>query len=82
MSDLVFGKTVEVEPVDTDCYGRTVAVVLIGPENVNREMVRRGAAWAYRQYPDDPSLVNLEAEANAHEQGLWALQLDQIMPPW
>ncbi len=82
MAALVFGKTIEVEPTDTDRYGRTVAVVLVDGENVNREMVREGAAWAYRQYLDDPTLVNLEAEAKAHQRGLWALQADQIMPPW
>jgi endonuclease YncB( thermonuclease family) len=27
LSNLVFGKMVEVEPVDTDRYGRTVAIL-------------------------------------------------------
>ncbi len=68
---LVFGKTVEVEPVDPDRYGRTVAVLMPGEENVNRELVREGAAWAYRQYLNDPEMVKLEEDAGAHERGLW-----------
>lgn len=39
--------------VNTDRYGRTVARCRAGRLDVNREMVRRGMAWAYRQYSED-----------------------------
>jgi endonuclease YncB( thermonuclease family) len=33
------------------------------PLDVNAEMVRRGAAWVYRQYSDDPALPALDEDA-------------------
>ncbi|MEE8369267.1 MAG: thermonuclease family protein, partial [Dehalococcoidia bacterium] len=39
---------------DTDRYGRLVARVYVGTNDVNLELVRAGFAWHYRQYSDDP----------------------------
>lgn len=82
LSRLVFGKMVEVEPETTDRYGRTVAVVTAEGTNVNRKLVREGAAWVYLKYLRDPALIDLENDARKSKRGLWALQADQIMPPW
>lgn len=82
LSDLAFGQPVRVVVVDTDRYGRTVGRVYTGPRDVNAEMVRRGAAWVYRRYSRDPSLLRLEAEARAARRGLWALSEAQRTPPW
>jgi endonuclease YncB( thermonuclease family) len=81
-SDLAFGKEVTVEPRSTDRSGRTVAeVVLPDGRSLNREMVRAGMAWWYRQYaPNDEELAALEAEGRAARRGLWA-HPDPI-PPW
>ena len=38
---------------DTDRYGRTVGRVYVGAMDVNAEMVKRGAAWVYRQFLKD-----------------------------
>jgi endonuclease YncB( thermonuclease family) len=38
-SEMVFGKVVEVEPVDVDRYGRTVALVTVFQRLVNEELV-------------------------------------------
>lgn len=82
LSRLVFGKTVEVAPETSDRYGRTVAVVTEEGTNVNRRLVREGAAWAYLKYLRDPALIDLQNDARAARRGLWALQIDQIIPPW
>jgi endonuclease YncB( thermonuclease family) len=82
LSRLVFGKMVEVEPETSDRYGRTVAVVTEEGTNVNRRLVREGAAWAYLKYLRDPALIDLENDARTSRRGLWALEPDQIMPPW
>lgn len=50
--------------------------------DVNTEMVRRGAAWVFRRYSDDPALLRLEAEARADRRGLWALPEAGRVPPW
>jgi endonuclease YncB( thermonuclease family) len=34
----------------TSRYGRRVAEVFVGGQNVNLEMVRQGQAYAYREY--------------------------------
>jgi endonuclease YncB( thermonuclease family) len=45
-------------------------------------MVRRGAAWVFRRYSRDPSLLRLEGEARAARRGLWALPEAERAPPW
>jgi endonuclease YncB( thermonuclease family) len=82
LSNLVFGKTVTLKTQTTDRYGRTVARVYVGGLDVNREMVSQGAAWVYRQYNRDRSLLAVEAEAKAAQRGLWVLPEAERMPPW
>lgn len=40
ISELVFGKDVDVEPVATDRYGRTMTVVRVGKNSVNDELLK------------------------------------------
>ena len=82
LSDLAFGKPARVVVETTDKYGRTVGRVYVGGVDVNAELVRLGAAWVYRQYLKDQSLLAVEAEAKAAKRGLWALPEAQRMPPW
>ncbi len=82
LSGLVFGKDVRVVVQTTDRYGRTVGRPYVGSIDVSAEMVRMGAAWAYREYLRDKSLLILEAEAKTDKRGLWALSEARIMPPW
>ena len=51
-SILVFAKVVEVDPVTTDYYGRTVAFVRVGDSLVNEEPIRQGLAWVFTRYCD------------------------------
>lgn len=82
LSDLVFGKYVDVRPVTVDRYGRTVAHLYLGSLNVNKEMVRTGNAWAYRKYIADRTLLDIEAAAKSQKKGLWGLPEAQQVPPW
>ena len=63
--------------VNTDRYGRTVARCRAGRLDVNREMVRRGMAWAYRQYSDDYGRD--EKEARKARIGIWK---HRSQPAW
>lgn len=73
LSSLVYGKTVAVEIVDKDRYGRTVGRVKVGALLVNVEMVRRGFAWWFRDYAkNDADLEAAEASARGARRGLWA----------
>ena len=82
LSDLVFGKQVALRVQDTDRYGRTVARAYVGGTDVNAHLVNQGAAWVYRQYSKDASLIRFEDKARAAKRGLWALPETERMPPW
>ena len=82
LSDLIYGKDVSVTVQTTDRYGRTVGRPYIGDLDVSAEMVRIGAAWAYRQYLRDDNLLVLEAEAKEAKRGVWGLSEAQNMAPW
>ncbi len=80
-SNLVFAKTVTVQGVDRDRYGRTVGVVLLPDgRSLNHELVRAGLAWMYRRYTNDQNLSDLEEEARVARRGLWADP--HAVPPW
>jgi len=82
LSDLVFGKDVTLNVQDRDRYGRTVARVMVGRMDVNAEMVRSGAAWAYRDYLKDRTLLDLEGTAKHFKRGLWSLPKSEQQAPW
>jgi len=82
-SDIVFGKTVVVEPVTTDRYGRTVALVAVDERLLNEELVRAGLAWVYDRYCYESicdSLKNFQLRARLDKQGLWGDS--GRVPPW
>jgi len=81
-SDLAFGKAVRVVVRDADRYGRSVGRVFAGAQDVNAELVRRGAAWVFRRYSDDSALLRLERIARAERRGLWGLPEARRVPPW
>ncbi|MBL4918240.1 thermonuclease family protein [Szabonella alba] len=57
------------EALDRDRYGRTVARCHAGDLDIGAEMVRTGAATAYRRYSTD--YIAQEAEAKSALRGLW-----------
>ena len=82
LSDLAFNQQARVVVQDTDRYGRTVGRVFVGGVDVNAEMIRQGAAWVYRQYLKDQSLLALEQQAKAAKRGVWGLPETERCPPW
>ncbi len=71
LKQLVMNKTVKVEIETIDQYGRNVGTVYLGNNNINRELVKNGLAWVYRQYSHDAELLNLEKNARDKKIGLW-----------
>lgn len=83
LAALVYGQLVEVEVMDTDRYGRTVARIFVDGDDVNAAQLRTGHAWLYTQYCKDWVCVEwrgLEAEAKSSGEGLWADK--EPVPPW
>jgi len=63
LSELAFGKEIIAKVQDIDRYGRTVARLYVDDIDISAELVRRSAAWVYRQYVTDKSLYDIEKEA-------------------
>jgi endonuclease YncB( thermonuclease family) len=79
---MIGGQQVVLVPSDTDRYGRTVVRVWVGTLDVNREMVKRGAAWFESEYSKDAVLYEEENRARDQKRGLWALTLKDRIEPW
>lgn len=82
LSDLAFGKQATIESHEKDRYGRVVGRVYVNGIDVNKELVSRGAAWVYRQYNRDKTLLAIEADARAAKRGLWSLPEAERIAPW
>lgn len=86
LSDLVFGKAVEVDTHKRDRYGRQVGKVLLQGKDVNLEQVSRGLAWHYKAYAHEQAAEDQERYAAAEDaardakRGLWR-DADPT-PPW
>lgn len=73
LSDLCYGKTVSVQVVSIDRYGRTVGDVDCAGINANEVMVQSGFAWVYRKYDKGHEyLYAFEEDARNARRGLWA----------
>lgn len=80
LSDLVYGYDVSLEVVDTDRYGRIVALVEANGINVNRQMLQLGMAWCYTQYAKHDWCAQSQTSAQSAKIGLWAAP--EPTPPW
>jgi micrococcal nuclease len=79
---MVYRKSVNVEPVATDRYGRTVAIVNVNEKCLNSELIRNGLAWVYDRYCKKDMCdkwQQLEETARQSKTGLW-LQDDPVEP--
>ncbi len=79
----LYGRTVEVAPIDRDDYGRTVAMIVIDGRLFNPRLIEAGLAWVYNQYckiPECREWSYLEQRARSAGVGLWAAH--EPVPPW
>lgn len=80
LSEICFKKSVVVEDKGADRYKRTLGRITCDGIDANAEQVKRGMAWAYRQYLTDPTIAELEATAKEIKTGLWSDE--NPVPPW
>jgi endonuclease YncB( thermonuclease family) len=64
---LVFGKNVEAVIYKQDRYGRTVATLMRGAQDINIDMVQAGLAWHYKHYAKEQPAALAQAYAQAEE---------------
>ena len=77
---LVFGKIVDVDALEKDRYGRTIAWVYISDKCLNGELLKAGLAWHYKRYSKETSLAEMEDTARLQKIGLWTDP--HPVPPW
>lgn len=77
LRQIIHGREVSCDPVDTDKYGRTVAVCHAGDTDLNARMVETGWAMAYRTYSQ--SYIPFEEKARKERAGMWD---SSFIPPW
>jgi endonuclease YncB( thermonuclease family) len=82
LAELVAGKTVTIKATGEDRYGRMIAQIEADGLDINRDMIARGAAWAYVTYVTDPSMIEAERIARAQSAGLWAMPENERIAPW
>lgn len=78
--DLCFQKNVRVEQSGTDRYERMLAFVFVDDVCINKELIKLGMAWHYKQYNKDQELAKLEIEAREKGVGLWSM--NDPVAPW
>jgi len=69
------GKVVDVSPIDTDRYGRTVAVVMLGTQCLQEQLILAGYAWVYPDYCKKSfcgAWSKLQGISAGNRVGLWA----------
>lgn len=76
---IVQGRSVTLQPVAHDHYGRTLARVIVDGVNVNERLVQEGHAWSTRGRWDRGPLMKDERMARALRRGLHA-QPGAVMP--
>ena len=70
LSKLVNGKQVSCASMGVDQHGRVLGRCTVARTDINRTMVAKGYAVAYRHYSSD--YVSAEESAKANRRGLWA----------
>lgn len=82
LNDWVARQHVTINVNDTDMHGRLIGVVYLEGVNINRALVEKGYAFAYRQYLKDDTMLELERKAQNNHAGVWSLPESQIVKPW
>jgi endonuclease YncB( thermonuclease family) len=86
LSDLINGKEVTVNWIKRDYHKRVVGKVLLKKVDVNLEQVKRGMAWVFKHFMDDPysqdqaDYMDAQDEAENRHLGLWSQ--NEPIPPW
>jgi endonuclease YncB( thermonuclease family) len=83
LRNLIYGYRVDVSLPGDKTYNREVCIIRKDGVDINLEMVKRGYAWAYRQYLKRPHASDyIEAEKEARKKGLGLWKQSNPLPPW
>ena len=77
LSNLIAGRSVEIQEKGKDRYKRVLGIVYLDGRDINEQMVLNGYAWAYVKY--SKIYAKQELKARSQNLGLWR---DKPIPPW
>ena len=81
LASRIGGEMIRVEEIDTDQYGRVVAMIYdMDDINLNQEMIQFGLAWVYLNYYDNAEWIRMEKEARENKIGIWRRKT--VQAPW
>lgn len=86
LSEMVAGKSVNVDWNKRDKYRRIVGKIMIDGQDVNLKQIQRGLAWHYKKYENEQDVADRSIYAQAEYQaqrekvGLWGDK--QPLAPW
>jgi micrococcal nuclease len=80
LSNLIFGKKVQVIDKGLDRYGRTIGITIVSGTNVSELMLKQGYAWHYKRYDHNSLWDVYENDARKLRKGLWADE--NPIEPW
>lgn len=86
MSEIVFGKAVQVESTKRDRYGRVIGKVMVNGRDAGLSLIDSGLAWHYKKYQREQSAADREIyslaedKARSSKVGLW--RDSDPTPPW
>lgn len=86
LTDRLLNQRVNVEVYKKDRYGRVVAKVMLGDEDMALALIKQGCGWHYKAYADEQSRSDQRSYAAAEKQarrqqlGLWRAARPQA--PW
>lgn len=80
LRELVWKRSVQISWARLDRNCRPIAEVRVDGVDVSESMVRRGMAWQYTVYSQDPRLTAVEQQARGGHVGLWSDP--SPTPPW
>jgi endonuclease YncB( thermonuclease family) len=78
---LVFAKTVKVEVLNEDRYGRSIGLITL-PDGrlLNKELLKAGLAWHYKKHDQSKEFAELEDNARSKKIGIWSMS--NAVAPW
>lgn len=80
-SDHIIGKKIEVDSLETDRYGRMIALVhLPDGQILNELLLTAGLAWHYKKYDNTAAWAYMEIDARIAGAGLWGMP--NPVAPW
>jgi endonuclease YncB( thermonuclease family) len=72
LSHLISGKAIQVQVVDKDRYGRVVARLFLGEQDIGLSMIDKGKAIVYEQYNNSRTYRETQVIAQNQKRGIWS----------